>query len=508
MNRVALVFLGFLIFTLSGCGVTLGAQRVSNDTGTTTTPDKIPGEGIVYALPKTDFELVQAISISIPTSGALQGMFEKCSRACTATQGAVSDDSCNFSKQSKLDIASPQIRTIAVPDPTRLYQISPEAEIFQSLDFKFDILQNGILDKADTSSSNNTYELISNIATSAVKIGLASAKVAAGSPFTKGSLLSKHSTTARSCYQVSNDVANLVQNESGTLSCGLAKEIQVCLNQYDRDISKEQAAFEQIFNNAITNKVNPQLLSLLSEERRQRIQNAITKRNEVATLYELNEGKPKSASYQVVISISGPEEHKAEKQLKKLADEVTGGTAKIFATSENGSELFPRMVTAIKDEKRQYILEVSPPSYLKISKEDENLVLGHGYRYRVPVAAPVNIKVFPDDQGSNPIFSHTEMLQIAQYGSIASLPSKFKGKGGRVAVKHWADTGGLQTVEIGAEPIPTSAVKDVLDEGSNQYIARREKAETSDPELESLTRQQKILTLRKQIEELQDSLKK
>ena len=104
---------------------------------------------------------------------------------------------------------------------------------------------------------------------------------------------------------------------------------------------------------------------------------------------------------------------------------------------------------------------------------------------------------------------------VAQYGPIAALPSSFKGKGGHVLVKHWPDSGGLQTVEIGAEALPTSAVTNVIDTASEQLKARRDKAAAAaataaaaDPELDALTRQQKILALQKQIKDLEAELAK
>jgi len=77
-----------------------------------------------------------------------------------------------------------------------------------------------------------------------------------------------------------------------------------------------------------------------------------------------------------------------------------------------------------------------------------------------------------------------------------------------VLVKHWPDSGGLQTVEIGAEALPTSAVTNVIDTASEQLKARRDKAAAADPELDALTRQQKILALQKQIRDLEAELAK
>jgi hypothetical protein len=170
----------------------------------------------------------------------------------------------------------------------------------------------------------------------------------------------------------------------------------------------------------------------------------------------------------------------------------------------------------LKASTRHYVVTTAMPSAFDTRSSDEGAVLGKGYRYRVPVSAPASLAVYKDTTKSAYAFGPTtENKVVAQYGPIAALPSSFKGKGGHVLVKHWPDSGGLQTVEIGAEPLPTSAVTSIVDTASEQLKARRDKAAAAaaaaaaaDPELDALTRQQKILALQKQIRDLEAELAK
>ena len=107
---------------------------------------------------------------------------------------------------------------------------------------------------------------------------------------------------------------------------------------------------------------------------------------------------------------------------------------------------------------------------------DESAALGKGYRYRVPVSAPTTLTVYKDSsKGAFAFGPATDQKVIAQYGPIAALPSSFKGKGGHVLVKHWPDSGGLQTVEIGAEDV--AAQISVGDDARGEQVEEKEAAQ-------------------------------
>jgi len=79
-------------------------------------PSAVPGEGIVYALPKSDLEVVQPATLKVPTAGPLQDVFDSCRRACNATGNKVTGDACDFSSQPKVVFGPPELRTVSAPD--------------------------------------------------------------------------------------------------------------------------------------------------------------------------------------------------------------------------------------------------------------------------------------------------------------------------------------------------------------------------------------------------------
>src|SRR5205809_830558 len=121
---------GLLVAGLAvgGCGVTLQAKRVSVGDKA---PANIPGDGIVYALPKTLLEIVQPVEFSVPAGGPLYGVLNKCLRACKATSNQVTDKSCDYSIEASLSFPPAEVRTVNAPDMSRLYQVSPDADFFQ-----------------------------------------------------------------------------------------------------------------------------------------------------------------------------------------------------------------------------------------------------------------------------------------------------------------------------------------------------------------------------------------
>jgi hypothetical protein len=327
----------------------------------------------------------------------------------------------------------------------------------------------------------------------------------------------KQSNARRSCYEVSTAVAEQTKHKTGKLECGLQREIQTCLGQFDAAIEHEHAALNSAFDSAIAAKVDSKLLDAVASNRRERLDFAVSKRAEAAALYGLGEGKPKEATYRIILPMGGPAEFTSFSGSATLGQSIRSGTARIEGTSDSASVLLSTLIDSIKADDRTFVVSTTMPANVDVVKGDENAVMGGGYRYRVPLTAPTSLAVYrsstlkPDEILFAPVL---ERKVIAQYGPIAALPSKFKGKGGRVMVKHWPDSGGLQQVEIGADGIPAATVTGVIDNAVTQYKARKDKtdaaaaaAASADAELDGLTRLQKILALKKQIKELEDAQK-
>ncbi len=502
MHRTGWYGLAAIAVALAGCGVTLEATRVApTDREKGLTPTRVKGEGIVYALPRTEFEVVQPLKLKFSTAGGLRETYSTCKRACAADPNNTGD-ACKFDTAPTLLFAPPELRTASRPDYTRLYQITPSADLFQSLTFKFEIASNGVVDKIDATASNTGFEVVSSLASALIK----AAPAARAAMEANTRVLS---ATRRTCYQVSNDVVKLLEQSSGALSCGLAQEVEGCLVSYEQDVKSAQKSVDDLFDRAERGVLKADVVGSIATHRKDRLAAATARRDEAAGLFGLADGKDVEAVYQVIVPMGGPAEYQPHATEATLGPLVARGEARVVGMSDNAGSFLAKMLTSLKASTRHYAVASTMPGTFDAATVDESAALGKGYRYRVPVSAPTTLTVYKDSsKGAFAFGPATDQKVIAQYGPIAALPSSFKGKGGHVLVKHWPDSGGLQTVEIGAEALPTSAVTNVIDTASEQLKARRDKAAAADPELDALTRQQKILALQKQIRDLEAELAK
>ncbi len=212
-----------------------------------------------------------------------------------------------------------------------------------------------------------------------------------------------------------------------------------------------------------------------------------------------------------------PGEFKPFAETIGLAESAKRGTVLAVPISENATPLLPTLFKAIREEKRVYVVTSAPSKSVAApeSAAQADPEVG-GYRYRVPMPGQTSLSVYPTaNELTTPLAGPiVQQTVIAQYGPVAALPSKFKGKGGKVVVKLWPEFGGLQTVEIGADALPASAVTGVVDQAVTGFRDRKAAAAAAaasaaavDPELDTLTRQQKLLALQKEIKDLQQQLK-
>jgi hypothetical protein len=294
MNSSLTVVL-FSSFALAACGVTIESRRISTDK----VPGFIAGEGVVYALPKTQFQISQPLKVSVPTSGLLREVIDSCRRACAANATDTAK-ACAVSAAPAVLFAIPELKTFAVPDSTRLYQVSAAADAFQTLDFKFDISSNGVLEKADVSASNNVYEVASAVITDVIK----AASVAKAGSSVVAKLQGIASKNNRSCYQTSVDIDGLGASGSPVLACSTVGEVDQCMAALTNSVKDERDALNQLFDSARRDKTDPKLLTLLAANRKERIDAAVARRDEAATLYGLAEGKPKEAIKSIVSKAS------------------------------------------------------------------------------------------------------------------------------------------------------------------------------------------------------------
>ena len=487
----------------ASCGVTLGAKRVGSSEKWASA---IAGEGIVYALPRTDFEIVQPVNLKVKGGGALADIIDGCERACVGTNDILdgTDKSCNFNTGSVASLLVPVVASVTRPDPSRLYQVEADAGAFQMLSLKFEVAESGVIQKAESTASNQAYEIVTSTLNTVSKV-LPTVLQFAELNATKDAAPVDY----KNCFAVSQAVAKEIDKVTGQLQCPLARAIRYCMKDHEKAIADERDALDKLHDDATAKEIDPDVLAAVAANHQARIQAEVAKRNSYAALYGIDQSTVKEASYRIVIPVEGPEEFKDDKETKNLADELDKGTAHVEDVSEGAGKLRGDLIKLLKSEGYTYELVVAQPPHRAADEQS----VGAGYKYRVPAQGSVSLTVRDAPKGAVKFGPAVDQRLVAQYGAIASLPSHFKGKGGKVVVKHWENSGGIQTVEIGADPMPTSAVTEVIDTAYGQYDARQNAnaataaaAASADPELDALSRQEAILALRKKIKELEDAL--
>lgn len=522
---------------LCACGVTIEAKRVPvslGDSVPTVLPRSIDGEGITYALPRTDFEIVQPLKVSIPTAAPLQEIQASCRRACEGFRSRRTPvgDACDYNVEARSTLGWPELQTVQAPDYTRLYQVSPSADLFQTLKFNFDIAANGVIDKASGESANLSYDFVSSVAQTVIKAGGSLGLLNAAGPLTLSSRNTGVSALAKSfdirqrgenksCFAVSAQVDEMLAKNplKGTLSCKLEESIDGCLDRFEEVVASERTQLTQLFDDARSSQtIDSKLLSMLAANQQSRIDDAVSKRDQAAGLYGLGEGKPIEATYRIVVPVAGPSEFEPGCAGASLGASLRTGFARVIGVSENAAAYLPQ-VMALSGSNVYFEVSSTLPAGMTYATPTSEEPVGKGYRYRIPVTADVTLRVHDNKPTVACSTAATKTIfarrVVAQFGPIAALTSSFKGKGGHVTIKHWPESGGLQTVEIGADALPAKAVTDVVDTIGAQIKSTKDAnsaakvaAAAADPELDSLTRQQKVLALKKDIKDLEDALRK
>lgn len=543
------------ILAMQGCGVTIDAKRVAPDMegkmGTV-----IPGQGIVSGLVRTKFELVQPVVLTPASKAPLADIFDDCLRTCEMTKAGEDDqpEACTSNGAPREVYAAPMLRSVTELDTSRLYRITPSADILQTVKYAADTAQNGALLGVNAEASSVAYDVAMEALRAAV--GVATMTYRRGIP----ALRSKPVIT-EGCLDTEKEAAAFNEKYKETLTCGLARRIDQCVKEETgTDLAKERAALHRLYDEAIKNKVNHRLLTTIAAYREKRIAAAEAKGQAAKARYGLIPDNPTPVAFDVINTWRGPNEFESYSDKADFTnlDSESSTTWRIEAKVPGSDEHLPVLVTLLKDSKRQYavqtllpesmrafapeaengrveevcaaptpetdtpvtaecILEQARVAQLKANArakamEAEDALLGNGFRYRVPITAVSTLSVKSSTDNGNIIAPVRVEHQIAQYGLIAAMPSYFRGKGGKVSIKLWPDSSGLQTAMIGVDGIPAAAITDVIKEAESGITERREKkaaaaakAAEADPELDALRRQKEILELQKTIRDLQQA---
>lgn len=473
-----------LTIMLNGCAVSIRSSEATIDSR-----GVMRGEGIAYYLPKTLLEVEQPVTL-IPAGGALIDKWAGMNRICeeNADQGLNPIEP----PSPKIVLGSALVKPRVTADTSKLYRAEFDSQIFSSLESTLDLGPTGVLGKADSSVTNNTYQFVAAVAKAAISLatspvrGLASKVIE--TERTKPSVSKKTllEIPASACFK-QREYWGKVDLEK-PISCKDVVTINACVkdvsDRLDSSLKKRQALLDA--ETSKPTQKGPDLKELISQSDTviEADRNALA---EAYALYGVGDG-PSPVKFVLKFAAFEPTRNKpswAVDWKKSLLD----GTLTILPFDDLALGQISTLRTLLNDSANGYShqLKVEAESLPIHSADSDAAGPLQGYRYRIPIEAAVSLAVF---DGKKSELQAVKMIQpIAQLGPIASLNSRFKGKAGKVKLELWPETGGLKSVTLGSTALPTAEITGVIDKGVERLTADRTleriKAQTAQLEAEA-----------------------
>ncbi len=443
--------------------------------------------GIYYSLPKTQAHIAIPVSVEQLQSGRVGKIYDQCLAACAAGTVAQPKE-CELPRNTTVQILKPEITLKGAPDPSHTYYVTMNAELFSSIKHQMSFDESGVIADASSSGANMTFEVVGGViktVASVVGSGLFS--------------------LARERIPAQEKQPPKVDN---ALTCSDAKTIGAALKGYEEAIAKERQVLDKWLRPGAKPRVDPEFAKLLitrSNERVAEIKDKAAKYRTAADLdvvkktfkYTLRSTEPLSPSDFAAIA-------------------PTHLDLKQDAPADEAEASRPALADILKD-RISFYAGLAPK--VQIPK-CENAACREpdpaGYRYRIPALGQLTLYALevadPLDHSKDKRHDLVvDAIPVAQYGPVASLPSRFEGKGGSVELAISPITGGLKKVTIGSDALPATAVtapleslRSGLEDRSKRKEADAEKARNADKT--ALERERDLLKLQKEIKDLRSEL--
>jgi hypothetical protein len=497
----------------SGCGVTLEATHMSATEAT-------KGEGVVYALPRTALAIAQPVNLVLSGGGEF-GNWETCAKVCSAqAPDDVIKDSCRFDIKPKITFGGPDVIGTSEADPAHVYRVAISPGWFETVNHKFVVGADGVLTATENSASNMGYEIASEV----LKMVAQGAKTVLGAP--RGSQTAAEQLAARTtiiemakvtakprlaqCFDLQARLKVLYKKLQDEVDCPTVKLISACLADTEKEVEAMKAAHSAAVKDAYTKGKDADTLKFVDDRGKALVAEAEAKSASARALYGISPGTTTKIAYVVTTPLLTPQDvaillpdgqqFTPDTATIVLARDINDGKAIVTSTHEAADKGRPFLVESLSG----YTIKADIKSKdggrsgrclapIFSNRVDCREPDTGGYRYRLPAQGEVTLILA--DSTSKAVYKAVREIPIAQYGLIATMPSHFRGKGGKVNVKLHPATGALQEAEIGGDALPTTAVTDVVDKVKERVEARR----SVDPELATLKREAEIADLKKKI---------
>lgn len=459
-------FIAICASLLAACGVTIKATKVAQSEFS----KKLKRPGVYYALPKSQIDINIPVTLEVTSSGNFGFDFEACVKACTNDKVA-SAGVCKTDKKVRLLLGKPEVISKSVPDYDQIYVVTAEGGPLSGIAHAMSLTEGGILTDATSTATNTGLDFAIGITKELAKMSILAD---AGNP----NICDEAAQVADKFLSIEKQIKDREENRDSLLKLPLPSEPK-----------------------------NTDMIKLALDHLLIRVQEA--KANRTA-LIEKNKIEPEKKTFKFKYTLENPIE---PRDFQSVMDQNVKLRAGPF--SDDGT-LLPKDVTQIIDDQMlSWFVSIEAMKFgCDSNASSPNCVAStelDGYHYRVPVPGKLVVRC----HGNGDLCATTGTVvgkgnvPVAQYGPIASLPSKFKGKGGKVQLSLNPLTGGLSKVEIGSEAVASATVTGPLETLSTSYQDRRkrkdqEEKDALDAEKNDLTRERDILKLRKEIGELQN----
>lgn len=475
--------------------------------------------------------------------------------------------------QPQVSFLRPSVRTTTVPDPSRLYQTSVTPDLFQTAEVVTQAAPDGTLQDVSAKTSSVAFDALTAAIKAAAGMLSGNIYVPDKiiTPAQTGSKPDDKAKRKAKCFDLADEMKGIASAaiNSPRLSCGEVRAVQACIvADAGKSVEEEKQERDKLFDLAVEKKLDHQLLAAAVANRAERIASAQARYEAVRRYYSVGKKVVEPLSFSLVKKLKGPEEfrpYSASFDFENLLER--GPEAWQIESQQDINALNILELTAqLKAERRSYKLYINLPNALppvtlteveqgncaKIKPNEppvgplglgrrpngdffhsddrvgteacdkdralyfsrtasiklEESKIGSGFRYRIPIRSVATLDVFAPALPPNVDTLSSEIV-IAQYGPIAAMPAHFKGKGGRIHLKLWPESGGLMTAEIGSTGVDASTINSVTEKLMTEYKERKAAAEAAafkaggaDPTIEALRREKERKQLQKDIQKL------
>ena len=440
--------------------------------------------GIYYSLPKTELLVVASIKKTTVESGVFGGKaWEACEKACAPIAASGDCPSTAGGPSISYEITGLKTYSRSSADAAHLYHVNVDLKAFAAFSHTFKLSNEGVLTSSSSEIENKSLEIGINAVKSLIKLVVPS-------------------PTA-----VMPPVVAATQDISG---CPAFKTAQGRQKQLDSDIKKLRASLDGVlFHSPVPE--GPAIEQLVKRHEARVAELKATEYEELSDQRGVSKKEEALGDFAVILepaayasATKGAIDWLPVQRIK--TEGFAGYESKPVKDSEVAAvsrEIYNTGLTA----------EVSSILGFTATDNEDKQTENTGYRYRFPAPATLTVK-----RTEQPRTLAEFRTLVAQYGAIAAMPSKISGIKSKVALDLYESTGSPRQIDVGATPLPTTAVGDALspiqEEIDRRNAAKAEakkaaaeaKKAEADAEKNDLTKQRDLLSLKKEIAELEAAL--